>query len=65
MSEDGLTRRNMIHRHNAMKGHAAMMVAQCNGIISSKTATPEAKATADHIRVLAVLLRAQLEERQD
>lgn len=65
MSEDGLAKRNMIHRHNAMKGHAAMMIAQCKGIVASQTATAEAKATAHHIWGLAMLLRTQLEERQD
>lgn len=65
MSFDGQTKKLMIHRHNAFKGHSAMMVSQCNGIIASHTASPEAKETADRIRALAQLLRVQLETRID
>lgn len=61
----GQDKKLMIYRHNAMKGHAAMMHAQCNGIMSSLTATPAAKATAEHIQRLAALLRVQLDERVD
>lgn len=53
------------YTHNALMGHAAMMVSQCNGIMNSSTATEEAKATAAHIQRLALLLREQLKTRKD
>jgi len=62
---EGQVKKLRIYRHNAMMGHAAMMVSQCNGIIASTSATEEAKATAAHIQRLALLLREQLNTRQD
>lgn len=43
---EGWYKRQEIWRHNGYIGSAHMMMAQCNGILQSKTATTEAKKEA-------------------
>jgi hypothetical protein len=65
MSTEGKLRRNYVFKHNAMKGHAAMMLSHAQNVLKSSSATDDAKATAFEIVKLARILRVQLEERID
>lgn len=51
-------------RHNAHIGSAAMMLANCNSIITSSTTTEESKETARKIATLAAYLRETLKTRK-
>ena len=54
-----------IWRHNSFFGHARMMISQCEGIIHSDSATPEAKSLARAIQANARELTRALKERLD
>lgn len=52
-------------KHNSFFGHARMMISQCEGIIHSDSATPDAKDIARHIQAMARELTKALKERLD
>ena len=53
------------HKHNSFRGHAAMMLAQLQGILRSDSITPEARAAAEDMLTLADSLAFHLEKRVD
>lgn len=56
--------RQLRHNHNSFHGHANMMKANCNSIVSSITATDEAKVIAYKIYNLAIELDIALKVRR-
>lgn len=57
-------KRQEIWKHNSFHGHAIMMIANCNTIIGSKTATNESKRLAQEIQPLAARLKLSLKNRK-